>query len=112
AVFGTCFLSSFLAAIMNNHPMTIFFVKSFQSPSFAADRNIRLSSTLALIAGSNFGANLTLIGALAGLMWAKILSDKGRSISFAEFSKYGLLIMPLVIAVACSTLLVELLLWS
>lgn len=112
AVFGTCFLSSFLAAIMNNHPMTIFFVKSFQSPSFAADRNIRLSSTLALIAGSNFGANLTLIGALAGLMWAKILSDKGRPISFAEFSKYGLLIMPLVIAVACSTLLVELLLWS
>ncbi|MEM2675613.1 MAG: hypothetical protein QXT10_03850 [Candidatus Bathyarchaeia archaeon] len=36
-------------------------------------------------------------------MWAKILSDKGCSISFSEFSKYGFLVMPLVVAAACLT---------
>jgi len=34
-----------------------------------------------------------LTGALAGLMWSKILSDKGVKISFLEFSKYGLITM-------------------
>jgi arsenical pump membrane protein len=109
---GICFLSSLAAGIMNNHPMTIFFVKSFQSPSFMAHQTARLGSTLALIAGSNFGANFTLMGALAGLMWAKILSDKGCSISFSEFSKHGFLVMPFVVVVACLTLTMELVMWG
>jgi len=107
-IFGIGFLSSLAAGVMNNHPMTIFFVKAFQSPSFAATQTARLGSTTALIAGSNFGANFTLMGALAGLMWAKILSDKGYPISFKEFSKYGFLIMPIVTAVACLILSIEL----
>jgi len=107
-IFSICILSSLAASVMNNHPMTIFFVKTFQSPSFVASQTASLGSTTALIAGSNFGANFTLMGALAGLMWAKILSDKGYPISFKEFSKYGFLIMPIVIAVACLVLSVEL----
>jgi len=104
-IFGVGFLSSLSAGVMNNHPMVIFFARAFQSPSFTGPQ---LGSTLALIAGSNFGANFTLMGALAGIMWAKMLSDKGTSISFSEFSKYGFLIMPPVIVVACLTLLAEL----
>jgi len=107
-IFSVGFLSSLAAGVMNNHPMTIFFVKTFQSPSFAATQTARLGSTTALIAGSNFGANFTLMGALAGLMWAKILSDKGYPISFKVFSKYGFLIMPIVTAVACLVLSIEL----
>ena len=106
-VFGICLLSSLMAGVMNNHPMTIFFVRVLQSPSFTAAGTVKLGATTALIAGCNFGANFTLIGALAGIMWAKMLSDKGCSISFSQFSKYGLLIMPLVIGVTCLTLLVE-----
>ena len=102
------FLSSLATGVMNNHPMTIFFVRAFQSPSFLASQTTKLGSTLALIAGSNFGANFTLIGALAGLMWAKILSDKGHPVSFKEFSKYGFLIMPIVIIVACVVISIEL----
>jgi arsenical pump membrane protein len=109
-VFGICFLSSLMAGIMNNHPMTIFFVRSLQSPSFTA--TTKLGAAVALITGSNFGANFTLIGALAGIMWAKILSDKGCSISFSEFSKYGFLIMPLVVSVACLALVAELTFWA
>jgi len=107
-IFSICILSSLAASVMNNHPMTIFFVKTFQSPSFVASQTASLGSTTALIAGSNFGANFTLMGALAGLMWAKILSDKGYPISFKEFSKYGFLIMPIVIAIACLVLSIEL----
>lgn len=111
-IFGVCFLSSFTASLINNHPMTVLFVKIFQSPTFAVPPRAKLGSTLALIAGSNIGANLTLIGALAGIMWAKILFDKGYQISFSEFSKYGLLIMPFVIAVTSLALTVELTMWS
>jgi arsenical pump membrane protein len=105
-VFGICFLSSLMAGLMNNHPMTIFSVRALQDSSFTG--TAKLGATTALIAGSNFGANFTLIGALAGIMWAKMLSDKGCSISFSQFSKYGFLIMPLVVCVACLTLVAEL----
>lgn len=111
-VLGMSFLCSLAACVMNNHPMTIFFVRVFQSPSFTASQTARLGSTTALIAGSNFGANLTLIGALAGIMWADILSDKGIHISFSDFSKYGFLIMPFVIAVAGLTLTLKLMMWA
>jgi arsenical pump membrane protein len=108
SIFGVCFLSSIAAGFMNNYPMSLFFVRAFQSSTFTATHTAKLGSTLALIAGSNLGANFTLIGALAGLMWAKILSDKGHPISFKEFSKYGFLIMPIVIIVTCIVLSIEL----
>ncbi len=111
-IFSICFLSSLAAGVMNNHPMTIFFVRVFHSPSFTYTPATNLGSNVALIAGSNFGANFTLIGSLAGIMWAKILSDKGCSISFSEFSKYGFIIMPIVITVACLTLVAELMIWG
>ncbi|MEW6592329.1 MAG: SLC13 family permease [Candidatus Hadarchaeota archaeon] len=110
-VFGVCFLTSLSAGVMSNHPMTIFFVRVFNSPSFAATQTTRLGATLGLVVGSNFGANLTLIGALAGIMWAGILHDKGIQISFSQFSKYGLLIMPLVTIVAGLTLIAEIMLF-
>jgi arsenical pump membrane protein len=108
SIFAVGFMSSLATGVMNNYPMAIFFVRAFQSPSFGALSNTtKLGSTLALIAGSNLGANLTLIGVLAGLMWAKILSDKGHPVSFKQFSKYGFLIMPIVIAVTCLVISIE-----
>jgi arsenical pump membrane protein len=108
SIFAVGFMSSLATGVMNNYPMAIFFVRAFQSPSFATlPVTTQLGSTLALIAGSNLGANLTLIGVLAGLMWAKILSDKGHPVSFMQFSKYGFLIMPIVIAVTCLVISIE-----
>jgi arsenical pump membrane protein len=108
SIFAVGFMSSLATGVMNNYPMAIFFVRAFQSPSFAAlPSTTKLGSTLALIAGSNLGANLTLIGVLAGLMWAKILSDKGHPVSFTQFSKYGFLIMPIVIAITCLVISIE-----
>jgi len=59
-----------------------------------------LGLIFALVIGSNLGANYALTEALAGLVWSKILSDKGVKVSFLEFSKYGLITMiPVTIVV-------------
>ncbi|MCS7114145.1 MAG: ArsB/NhaD family transporter [Nitrososphaerota archaeon] len=104
AVLGVGFISSLAAGLMNNHPMTIFFVKTLQSPTFSASQLVKFGSMLALVVGSNLGANFMLTGALAGLMWAKILSNKGYTMSFSEFSKHGFLVMPAVVIASCLTL--------
>jgi len=73
AVFTIGFLSSLAAGLMNNHPMTIFFVKTLQNPSFSVPQTAKFGAMLALVIGSNLGANFMLTRALAGLMWAEIL---------------------------------------
>ncbi len=101
--------SSLLAGMMNNHPMTLFIVRTFQSQEFSPRGDLKLASTLGLIAGSNLGANLFLTGALAGLMWAKLLSDKGYPVTFSQFSKYGFVLTLPVMGVISLLLWVELL---
>jgi len=99
SVIGISFISSLVASLMNNHPMTIFFTKILQKCVNPADRK-GLGLIFALVIGSNLGANYALTEALAGLMWSKILSDKDVKISFLEFSKYGLITMIPVTIVA------------
>lgn len=52
------------------------------------------AAVLGTAIGSNLGANLTPIGALAGIMWMTILSGEEVRISFVEFVKYGPLVTP------------------
>ncbi len=111
ASFGMTFMSSAAANLISNQPMTILITEILQNPSFAVSVKAEKASMFALILGSNFGANFTLIGSLAGLMWSKLLKSKGYKISPKQFSKYGLLIMPLTSVSACLTLLIEILLW-
>ncbi|MDD3107148.1 MAG: ArsB/NhaD family transporter, partial [Bacilli bacterium] len=74
--------------IINNIPMTLAY--SYILPG--------LSSTLlplgiyATIIGSNIGALLTPVGALAGIMWMTILKDQGIDFSFLKFTKYGFIL--------------------
>ncbi|MEM2875768.1 MAG: ArsB/NhaD family transporter, partial [Candidatus Bathyarchaeia archaeon] len=110
-VFGLSFMFALAAGLMNNHPMTVFFIKTLkESLASQLPENARISSTLALVIGSNLGANYMLTGSLAGLMWSKILSEKGIKISFSEFSKYGFTIMTLVTLTASLSLAVILML--
>ncbi len=109
------FISSLAANVVNNQPMTILFTKILESPNFALAGAARSASIYALIIGSNLGANLTLIGALAGIMWAKIIQDKGdgqEEITYRKFAKYGFMIMPLVILVTCGLLAIEFMFWG
>ena len=53
----------------------------------------------ATIIGSNVGAFLTPIGALAGIMWMSILKKQEIDFSFLKFMKYGIIIaIPVLIA--------------
>ena len=106
------FLSSLAANLINNQPMTILFTRILENASFVAPELVKRGSMFALILGSNFGTNFTFIGALAGLMWSKICSDKGVTITMKEFLKYGLIVMPVLIVVACLLLVLEIQLWS
>ena len=51
-------------------------------------------STFSTIIGSNIGAYLTPIGALAGIMWMSILKRYSVNFSFLDFVKYGLILVP------------------
>jgi arsenical pump membrane protein len=76
-------LASFLScSLINNIPMSVLF------SSITADT----SSIYASIIGSNIGAFLTPIGALAGIMWLSILKKNDIKFSFLDFVKYGAII--------------------
>jgi arsenical pump membrane protein len=101
------FLSALSANLVNNQPMTVLFTKITESSQFVMPAGTKLASIFSLIIGSNLGANITLIGALAGIMWVKTLKDKDQIITYGSFAKLGFLVMPLVILAACGVLALE-----
>ena len=54
----------------------------------------------ATIMGSNIGALLTPVGALAGIMWMRILKENGIKYTFIDFMKNGLIIT-LFLLISC-----------
>lgn len=97
-------ISFILANIINNQPMTMFFTHIFINEGFLLVGQNMKGSVYALIIASNLGANLTIIGALAGIMWKRILSVKGLKISYGQFLKVGLFITPFVFISSLATL--------
>jgi arsenical pump membrane protein len=95
--------SAFAANILNNIPMTVAYVPIAGAVSHA---NL-LPAVLATTIGSNLGANITPIGALAGIMWMSILRDKNVKLTFKEFVKYGLLVTPLTLLTCLGILALE-----
>lgn len=77
-------LSSFaLSNLMNNLPMSVFFADLL---SFS---NTGIRPLFAVILASNVGALWTPIGALAGILWMRMLKERGVSFSFMKFCLYG-----------------------
>ena len=96
--------STVLANIINNQPMTILMTHVLVNDAFTLSGTIFSGSAYALVIGSNLGANLTIIGALAGIMWRQILKEKGVTISYKEFLLTGMRTTPIVLAVTLATL--------
>ncbi len=100
------FASAFISSVVNNIPATVAFAPIIQS----ASASMQFPAIYATVIGSNLGACLTPIGALAGIMWVSLLRDKGVRVSFKEFVKYGLLVTPLALLVSLGVLAIEFLL--
>ncbi|MFA5481691.1 MAG: SLC13 family permease [Bacilli bacterium] len=89
--------SSFLMSnLINNIPMSVLFssVTNYSSPSIVTP------AVYASIIGSNVGAFLSPIGALAGMMWMGLLKGHDVKFTFAKFVAYGAL--PAIVALSAA----------
>ena len=95
--------SAVSANLLNNIPMTLAFAAIIGElgPSSV------MAAAFATTVGANLGANLTPLGALAGLMWMSILRGKGISIRFMDFVRWGLLVTPFSLAAALGVLALQ-----
>ena len=79
-------LSSALAANMiNNIPMSVLYVPVLGTLPVS----IATPAAFGAIVGSNIGAVITPVGALAGIMWMSLLKRYDVSFSFGKFMRYG-----------------------
>ncbi|MBN1755324.1 hypothetical protein JW877_03825 [bacterium] len=97
-------LGFILSNIINNQPMTILLSNILVSCSLQTSALAFQGGAYAVVIASNLGANLTLIGALAGLMWIKILKTKGLEVSYFDFLRTGVIITPIVFVLTLLTL--------
>ena len=98
AVFG--FLSAGLSNLLNNIPTSVIAEKIITGKSVFA--------TYGAVIGTNIGAFITPVGALAGIMWNKILSTDDIKLPFYKLALYGITvaIVPLTLSVLALLLVV------
>jgi len=86
-------ISSFLTCnLINNIPMSVLY-------SSVLVHTGSLAAVYATVVGSNLGACLTPVGALAGIMWSSILKDHGLKFGYTDFLKIGITVaVPALIA--------------
>ncbi len=90
-------LSALSSNLLNNIPMSVLFEKVINGESIYA--------LYGAIIGSNVGAFITPVGALAGIMWTKILESYGFKLSFKQFCLYGVTIAVPTLVATCGCLL-------
>lgn len=78
------FLTAGLSNLLNNIPASVVMEKIIAGKSLAA--------TFGAVIGTNIGAFITPVGALAGIMWNKILSGYGVKLPFYKFALYGIFV--------------------
>ena len=93
-VFVYGYSSFFASNIINNIPMSILF----------SNLSSNTSAVYASIVGSNIGAFLTPIGALAGIMFSSLVEEHKIKYSFVDFMKYGAIISLPTITICLLTL--------
>ena len=89
--------SSFVVCnLINNIPMSIL----YSGVSSSLSGSIFYEATYASIVGSNIGAFLTPIGALAGIMFTNLVNKQEIEFKFIDFIKYGVIVSLPTITVA------------
>lgn len=93
------FLSALSSNLLNNIPMSVLFEKIISGTSVYA--------VYGAVIGSNVGAFITPVGALAGIMWSKILAKYDVKMPFVKFLLYGSAVaLPTLLTSTLSLLLI------
>lgn len=89
-------ITSFLAAnLINNIPMSVLFCSIIENIA----SGVTAPAVFAAVIGSNIGAFLTPIGALAGIMWSSILKEHGHKFGYLDFLRIGVTVaVPTILA--------------
>ncbi len=82
----TGIISFLVGNVINNIPMTMFFVSILSNLSYTTNM------VFAVVISSNLCAFLTPVGALAGIMFMNILRQNNVDFSFKKFAKYGIIV--------------------
>ena len=99
AIVGTGFIAAILSAVMNNLPsVMIMDIALHDIPNSAL--------AYANIIGCNLGPKMTPFGSLATLLWLHAMAKKGVKISFWDYSKFGLIVTPPILAIVLFSLAV------
>ncbi len=93
-VFSYGFSSALFANIINNIPMSVLFGAVINSGGGT------VAMAYATVIGSNIGAYITPIGALAGIMWFSILRENGVQLKFGKFILYGFIVALFTLSVS------------
>jgi len=88
--------ASFLTANMiNNIPMSVLFCPVIGN----ASASITQPAVYAAVVGSNLGALLTPVGALAAIMWSNILKKNHVAFRYTSYIKNGVIVsVPAIVA--------------
>lgn len=99
------YAASFISASMNNIPATL----AMTDVAYTTGHQGALGMIIAygIVIGSNLGANITIIGALAGLMWLHLIREKGFEFHALEFTKLGLIVTIPTILIAALILTIQ-----
>jgi len=108
ATFLMTTISFTLCTLIDNQPASILLTQVLLAPSFATlPSMVRTSGMLGVLEGANVGGCWSLMGALAGIMWATLLRNKGIRIGYIQFMKNGLRVMPIVTFVIALIIFLE-----
>ncbi|KAI8093351.1 arsenical pump membrane protein-domain-containing protein [Halteromyces radiatus] len=111
AVVGMMIVTVILCQLLNNLPATILLTRIIEQEQFTNQMEqspiVKNAILFGLIAGSNLGACLTLVGSLAGIMFEHILRTKGiLNLGYFQFAKWNVMLLPsIVITVVCILIL-------
>jgi arsenical pump membrane protein len=109
ATFFISMASAFMCNVVNNIPMTAMMVPITSSIAMTPD--MALAMAYSLVIGSNLGANITITGALAGILWIECAKAEKWSTGISEFIKTGLTVTPIVILASSAVLAIELIIF-
>ncbi len=91
------FITAGLSNLLNNIPASVVMEKIIAAKS--------LPATYGAVIGTNIGAFVTPVGALAGIMWNKILSGYGVKLPFYKFALYGVAVAAISLTLSLLTLI-------